>query len=113
MKLVRLIWIYLLLAVSPLYGNIGDDSDTESSNRINKIEGSKSDWSGQLLLNYEGSTIADPFSVNAPNPGNLIPPPKVKMTGTVALRYRLNKDTTFGLGTGLTTQTPFKRKKKN
>lgn len=77
------------------------------NNRLKTLEGSTSPLSGQVSIGYAGSSLNHPFSENAPNPGNMQPPPLVTMSGTVALRYRFDKTTTLGIGTGITTQTPF------
>jgi hypothetical protein len=82
------------------------DKETEN-NRIKTLEGSKSRWSGQFNLNYAGSSINHPFAAEAINPGGQVPPPTVNLNGTFSARYRLNADTTVGLGTGLITYTPF------
>lgn len=77
------------------------------NNRMSTLEGSTSRWSGQLNLTYSGSSISHPFSGEAPNPGDQVPPPLVTLSGAVSARYRMDGHTTLGLGTGLMTQTPF------
>lgn len=77
------------------------------NNRMKTLEGSRSPWSGQFNLTYNGSSLSHPFSADAPNPGGQVPPPLVTMSGTAAVRYRLDAQTTAGVGTGVTTQTPF------
>jgi hypothetical protein len=81
-------------------------SDTQNV-RMKTLEGSTSRFSGQFNLTYSGSSISNPFSGDAPNPGNQVPRPLVTLSGTVSARYRIDEKTTIGLGTGLTTQTPF------
>ena len=80
--------------------------------RMQTLEGSKSRWSGQFQLNYSGSTLRHPFSRDAPNPGRLVPPPVVTIGGNFSARYRVDEKMTAGLGTGITTQTPFQGPKK-
>ncbi len=75
--------------------------------RMRALDGSKSDWSGQFNLNYSGAPLRNPLSADAPNPGNILPPPVVMMTGSFAVRNRLDSQTTMGLGTGIGTETPF------
>lgn len=82
-------------------------SDEPQNNRAMTQAGSKSKWSGQLNLNYTGSSINHPFSEYSPNPTDASPPPVVTMSGTMAARYRINEKETFGLGTGIITQHPF------
>ena len=87
-------------------GEAGADSEMQNK-RMQTLEGSKSAWSGQFQLQYTGSSLNHPFSSEAPNPGHLVPPPLVTMAGTFSSRYRINDKTTAGIGTGITTQTPF------
>lgn len=77
------------------------------SNRMKTLQGSESRWSGQLNFTYTGSSLSHPFSAEAPNPGNQVPPPLVTLNGTVSGRYRIDPQTTAGLGLGVLTQTPF------
>jgi hypothetical protein len=83
------------------------DQEKIQNNRMKTLEGSKSRWSGQVNLTYNGSSIQHPFSREAPNPGGQVPPPLVTMAATASARYRIDPQTTAGLGTGITTQTPF------
>jgi hypothetical protein len=83
-------------------------AETEAqNNRAKTLEGSKSPFSGQFNISYQGSTISHPFSEDAPNPSGATPPPLVTLGGTISARYRIDKRTTMGLGTGITTETPF------
>ena len=75
--------------------------------RMATLEGSKSPWSGQFQLSYSGSSRNHPFSDKAPNPGHEIPEPLVTLSGVFSARYRIDPKTTFGIGTGVITETPF------
>ncbi|MEN9835792.1 MAG: hypothetical protein RL011_1985 [Pseudomonadota bacterium] len=75
--------------------------------RMRALDGSKSPWSGQFNLNYSGAPLRNPLSAEAPNPGNILPAPVVLMTGSFAVRNRLDSQTTMGLGAGIGTETPF------
>ncbi len=85
----------------------GGATEEAENNRMKTLEGSKSPFSGQVNLTYNGSSLEHPFSKDAPNPGGAVPPPLVTAVGTFSGRYRIDKETTAGLGTGITTQTPF------
>jgi hypothetical protein len=99
----------LLLFLTIFFGGfaLADDDDSTNNNRMKTEEGSKSPFSGQFNLTYYGSSLDHPFSKYAPNPGNTEVPPLVTLSGTVSARYRFDRQTTAGLGTGVTTQTPF------
>ncbi len=84
----------------------GNAEQNTENKRMRALEGSKSRWSGQLNLTYNGSTINEPLDANAPNPGSQNPPPVVNLVGTLATRYRINSAQTVGLGIGLETETP-------
>lgn len=83
------------------------ESDETKNARMKAVEGSKSPYSGQFNLTYSGSSLDHPFSNKAPNPSNFADPPLVTLAGTVSARYRIDKKTTTGIGTGVTTQQPF------
>jgi hypothetical protein len=86
---------------------IEDNSDEAQQNRrMRALEGSKSKWSGQFNVLYNGSSINNPFAADAPNPGGQNPPPVVNLTGTFAIRRRLGAKTSFGFGGGFETETP-------
>jgi hypothetical protein len=85
----------------------GEAAALAENNRMKTLEGSKSPFSGQFNITYQGSSLSHPFSADAPNPGGFTPPPLVTMSGSVAVRYRIDKNTTMGVGTGVTTETPF------
>lgn len=87
--------------------NAAKEDEEMRNKRMQTLEGSKSPWSGQFQLQYVGSTLSHPFSKEAANPDGEVPPPVVTMQGTFSFRYRIDKDTTVGLGTGIATQTPF------
>jgi hypothetical protein len=78
-----------------------ETADAETTNRMKTLEGSKSPFSGQLNLSYQGSSISHPFSPYAPNTTGQNPPPEVTASGTAAARYRYDKVTTMGVGTGV------------
>jgi len=82
-------------------------ADANQNNRMKTLEGSTSRWSGQFNMTYSGSSVSTPFSGDVPNPGNQVPPPLASLSGTMSARARLDAFTTMGLGTGITTQTPF------
>ncbi|MGZ3651191.1 MAG: hypothetical protein ACXVB9_06010 [Bdellovibrionota bacterium] len=94
------------LKETPPSPKAASQEDTQN-NRMKTEEGSKSPLSGQFNLTYYGSSLDHPFSEFAPNSGNTEVPPLVTISGTVSARYRIDKKTTTGLGTGVTTQTPF------
>ena len=95
-------------AAEPVVESAAVQKDADMNNkRMQTLEGSKSRWSGQLQFNYSGSTFNHPFSREAPNPGHSVPPPVVTLDGTFSARYRIDDKTTAGLGSGVTTQTPF------
>jgi hypothetical protein len=79
-------------------------SDETTNARMKAVEGSKSPYSGQFNITYSGSSVNHPFSKEAPNPGQLPVPPLVSISGTVSARYRLDKKTTMGVGTGVLNQ---------
>lgn len=79
-------------------------SDETTNARMKAVEGSKSPYSGQFNITYSGSSIDHPFSKDAPNPGQLPVPPLVSISGTVSARYRFDKKTTMGVGTGILNQ---------
>ena len=81
----------------------GDSEETKNA-RMKAVEGSKSPFSGQFNITYSGSSVNHPFSKEAPNPGQLPVPPLVSISGTVSARYRLDKKTTMGVGTGVLNQ---------
>ena len=81
--------------------------DDTTNNRMKTLEGSRSRFSGQFNISYQGSTISHPFSDTAPNLSGITPPPLVTLSGLVSARYRIDAVTTTGIGTGITTQTPF------
>ena len=81
----------------------GDSEETKNT-RMKAVEGSKSPYSGQFNITYSGSSINHPFSKEAPNPGQLPVPPLVSISGTVSARYRFDKKTTAGVGTGILNQ---------
>jgi hypothetical protein len=81
--------------------------DDTTNNRMKTLEGSKSRFSGQFNISYQGSTISHPFDGDAPNLSGQTPPPLVTLSGTVSARYRIDPVTTTGIGIGLLTQTPF------
>jgi hypothetical protein len=85
----------------------GEESAETENNHLKTLDGSQSPFSGQFNITYNGSTISHPFSADAPNPGGQVPAPLVVLSGTVAVRYRFDKTTTMGVGTGVTTETPF------
>jgi hypothetical protein len=85
----------------------GEAAAIAENNRMKTLEGSKSPFSSQLNISYQGSSISHPFDKEAPNPSGQVPAPLVTASGTVSLRYRNDKNTTMGVGTGVTTQTPF------
>jgi hypothetical protein len=94
-------------APSAATGQVPQDSQEAQNNRMRALEGSKSKWSAQIQAAYSGSTIDHPFSADAPNPGGLNPPPVVSASALIQGRYRINKDQSFGLGGGVTGETPF------
>jgi hypothetical protein len=81
--------------------------DESQNNRQNTLEGSKSPFSLQFNLTYNGSTINHPFAKEVPNPELSVPPPLVSLSGTFSGRYRLDPSTTVGVGAGITTYQPF------
>jgi hypothetical protein len=81
--------------------------EDHSNNRVKTLLGSKSKLSGQFNLTYSGSTLDHPFSNKMPNPGNEVPPPLAYLSGTMAMRYRYDPHTTFGVGAGIRTEQPF------
>jgi hypothetical protein len=86
----------------------GAPSDAElNTNRLKTLEGSKSRWSGQINLDYSGSAIAHPFDSIVGNPLGQTNPYPVNLQGTIAARYRLDPQTTVGLGTGVYIEKPF------
>jgi hypothetical protein len=95
--------------VTEIVGTDNSSSSSSSSevaqdnNRAKTLAGSKSPWSFQLNFSYSGSSIDHPLSEEAPNPGNQVPVPLVSFSGTISGRYRLDANTTVGLGIGLTT----------
>jgi hypothetical protein len=89
-------------------GATGAPSDAElNTNRLKTLEGSKSRWSGQLNFTYQGSSVSHPFDSIAGNPLGQTNPYPVNLQGTVAVRYRLDSQTTVGLGTGIYIEKPF------
>lgn len=95
------------LQATPPSLEAAEQAEETKNNRMKTEEGSKSPLSGQFNLTYSGSSLDHPFSEYAPNPGGLEVPPLVTLSGTVSARYRIDKKTTTGVGTGVTTQTPF------
>lgn len=83
-----------------------EPSETQN-NRAKALEGSASKWSGQLNLNYNGSSINHPFDKTVPNPGGDAVPNNVTFGGTVSARYRFDPTMTVGVNTGVTTEHPF------
>jgi hypothetical protein len=79
-------------------------SEETTNARMKAVEGSKSPFSGQFNITYSGSSVNHPFSKEAPNPGQLPVPPLVSISGTVSARYRMDKKTTAGVGTGVLNQ---------
>jgi hypothetical protein len=81
--------------------------DESQNNRQKTLQGSKSPFSLQFQLQYNGSSIIHPLAQEVPNAGHLVPAPTANLTGTFSGRYRLDPQTTVGLGGGITTYTPF------
>jgi hypothetical protein len=77
------------------------------TNRLKALQGSKSRFSGQLNLTYYGSSLSHPVSDAVGNPLGQTNPYPVSLQGIVAVRYRLDKATTIGLGAGVYFETPF------
>lgn len=75
--------------------------------RMQSLVGSSSRWSAHFNLTYTGPAIATPFGASAPNPLHQVPVPLVELAGTVAMRYRVDPESTFSFGTGLMVYTPF------
>lgn len=69
--------------------------------------GSRSQYSVKFNVSYYGAPIERPFSKEGPNPDNSPIDPSTALSGSLSLRYRLNKKSAVSLGSGLTALTPF------
>ncbi|MCB0385118.1 MAG: hypothetical protein KDD43_06975, partial [Bdellovibrionales bacterium] len=69
--------------------------------------GSRSQYSVKFNVSYYGAPIERPFSKEGPNPDNSPIDPSTALSGSLSLRYRLNKRSAISIGSGLTALTPF------
>ncbi len=89
-------------------GNI----DEEITNaKLRAESGSKSKWSGSFTANYQGSSLEKPLDKDRANPTNLKVPERVKLSGDLGIRYRMNKNESLSLGTGYSLQRPLQEAK--
>jgi len=85
------------------------DIDTEITNaKLRAESGSKSEWSIQANINYNGGNLEAPFSAVRPNYSGISSQDNsTSIAGTIAGAYRLNLRDSFRLGTGVLILTPF------
>ena len=69
--------------------------------------GSRSQYSLKFNLSYYGAPIDRPFSKEGPNPDNAPIDPSTAFSGSLSMRYRLNKRSAISVGSGITALTPF------
>jgi hypothetical protein len=69
--------------------------------------GSMSRFSGKFNFDYRGPEIGDPSNPYQPNPDNSPSHNPTKLSGNVAVRYRLSSETAMNFGTGVSDVTPF------
>jgi len=75
--------------------------------KLRADSGSLSRYSVKLNVNYQGPTINDFSNTDQPNPDHLLGAHKVYMGGSIATRYRIDRDSAMNFGTGLKALTPF------
>ena len=80
---------------------------THAEDRLEVLSGAPSPWSMQFILNYSGPSVEMPLDKYAPNSAHDPVPPRVILSGSMALRYRISPNKSLGLGTGVQVDTPF------
>lgn len=86
----------------------GNDLDKEITDiKLRASSGAKSKYSASFILNYAGSSLSKPTDDQRPNIGKKPYSEKVNLSGTVGLRYRINKNKSIFLGGGLSQARPF------
>lgn len=85
------------------FGEIEGITDPE----VRAEAGSRSRYSIKGTLSYSGAPVGEPLSENLPNPDDSPGTFKTSLSGTISARYRLDKNSSLGLGTGIKTIAPF------
>lgn len=89
----------------------GVDTDQVVTNRLMRTQsGSKSKWSLNAALNYQGSTVERPLAAGRPNiTGGVDVNAKAALSGTVDVKYGLNSLQSLRAGTGIRWVTPLEK----
>jgi hypothetical protein len=98
--------------VSGQKNKVAGDIDEEITNaKLRAESGSKSKWSGSFTANYQGASLEKPLDKDRANPTNLKVPERVKLSGDLGIRYRMDKNQSLSLGTGYSLQRPLQEAK--
>lgn len=74
--------------------------------KVKAMSGSRSKFSLQAELTYQGASIEEPFSNKRPNPDNAVVVPQSELSGNLGMAYRFDEKSSLGLGTGVTFVNP-------
>lgn len=86
----------------------GDIDDEITNAKMRAESGSKSTWSMQFDMTYEGGNLETPFSDIRPNyAGEAATPSATNISGTIEAAVRLDKRNRVSFGTGVEILTPF------
>ncbi len=83
-----------------------EEASEITDSKIRAESGSRSRYSAKFNLSYFGPTLNDASTKSQPNPDNSNAPKSTALGGSVSTRFRLDKSSSLGFGTGVKAVTP-------
>lgn len=84
-----------------------DDNQDITDAKLKADSGSLSRYSLKFNLSYAGAPIGDLNNPMQPNPDGSAGVYETNISGSIGARYRIDKQSTLGMGTGINALTPF------